>query len=154
MFCFSQFQALLYLQLRILQIIKHKESRGVCPSLFVKCLRVQYLIVEMMLLFRQSVNYFSCKEGYSVLQKILCWSLKLKIFWMKWNITFLQMLQKKGLEFKVNKYFSINQMKKIKYYFTVQSTVSNNCFQKFCLDESIKNKRIGKEKDINKQRHK
>lgn len=68
MFCFSQFQALLYLQLRILQIIKHKESKGVCPSLFVKCLRVQYLIVEMMLLFRQSVNYFSCKEGYSVLQ--------------------------------------------------------------------------------------
>lgn len=41
-----------------------------------KYLRVQYLIVEM--LFRQSVDYFSCKEVYSVNYKFLCWSLKQK----------------------------------------------------------------------------
>lgn len=41
---------------------------------------------------------------------------------------------------------------KIKFYFTVHSTVTNNCFKKnFCIDENIKTRELEKRKiSINK----
>lgn len=68
----------------MLHIIKHKESREAYPSVFEKYLRVQYLIVEM--LFRQSVNYFTCKEMYSVNYKFFVLIFETKniiTFWIK-----------------------------------------------------------------------